>query len=138
MTIAIRNLFALATALFFTTAATADLMNDVVAYFTEGAPVRGDEEIEVIWRDVRWRFASLEHRVLFEADPERYAPRYGGFCAGGLALGRTSPIDPEAFVIVDGKLYLNFDKSTAEEVRANPETILPKADANWERINSGN
>lgn len=149
MTIAIRNLFALATALFFTMAATADLMNaspgglavkgyDVVAYFTEGAPVRGDEEIEVVWRDVRWRFASQEHRVLFEADPERYAPRYGGFCAGGLALGRTSPIDPKAFVIVDGKLYLNFDKSTAEEVRANPETILPKADANWDRINSGN
>ncbi len=108
---------------------------DVVAYFTEDAAVKGSAEIEHIWRDVRWRFASEEHRALFASDPETYAPRYGGFCAGGVALGRTSPIDPEAFVIVDGKLYLNFDKPTADEIRAAPETILPKAEENWARMN---
>ena len=147
MTIAIRNLAAVISLLVFTASASAELMNarpggvavkgyDVVAYFTKGAPVRGDEKIELVWRDVRWRFSNEQHRTLFEADPERYAPRYGGFCAGGVALGRTSPIDPEAFVIVEGKLYLNFDAPTAEEVRANPEVILPKADANWEKMNS--
>ena len=55
-----------------------------------------------------------------------------------MALGRISPIDPEAFVIVDGRLYLNFDKPTAEEIRADPDSILPKADANWERIGQTN
>lgn len=111
---------------------------DVVAYFTKGEAVPGKETIEHTWRDVRWRFASEQHRAIFEADPERYAPRYGGFCAGGVSLGRRSPVDPEAFVIVDGKLYLNFDKPTAEELRASPEIILPKADTNWKRMNEDN
>ena len=108
---------------------------DVVAYFTENVPVRGKEDFEHTWRDVRWRFASEENRALFKAEPQRYAPRYGGFCAGGMALGRTSPIDPEAFVIVDGKLYLGFDKATTDEIQEAPDTILPKADENWARMN---
>ena len=104
---------------------------DVVAYFTENAPVRGQEDIEYTWHDVRWRFASEEHLELFRAQPERYAPRYGGFCAGGMALGRTAPIDPEAFAIVDGKLYLGFSKAVTDNIRQAPETVLPKADENW-------
>lgn len=108
---------------------------DVVAYFTENAPVRGHEAIEYTWREVRWRFASEEHLDLFRAQPQRYAPRYGGFCAGGVALGRTSPIDPEAFAIVDGKLYLGFDKATTDEIREAPGKILPKADENWAKMN---
>ena len=108
---------------------------DVVAYFTIGAPTPGSEDFEYVWRDVRWRFSSMEHKVAFESDPTKYTPRYGGYCAGGMALGRRAPIDPEAFVIVDGKLYLNFDKPTAEEFRATPEESIAKADANWEQMN---
>jgi hypothetical protein len=108
---------------------------DVVAYFTDNAPVLGSEDIEFTWREVRWRFANEEHREIFRAEPQRYAPRYGGFCAGGVALGRTSPIDPEAFAIVDGKLYLGFDKAVADEIRQAPEKILPKADENWAKMN---
>ena len=108
---------------------------DVVAYFTVGEPTRGSEDLEYVWRDVRWRFSSVEHKIAFEADPTKYAPRYGGYCAGGMALGRRAPIDPEAFVIVDGKLYLNFNKSTAEDFRATTEESIAKADDNWERMN---
>lgn len=107
---------------------------DVVAYFTEGQPTPGDEQFVHRWQNVRWLFASAAHRDAFAAEPTRYAPRYGGFCAGGVALGNRAPIDPEAFVIVDGRLYLNYDQATADDVRANAAEIIPKADATWERI----
>lgn len=71
----------------------------MVAYFTEGRPVRGDESLAYEWLGVFWYFAKEAHREAFVSEPTRYAPRYGGFCAGGVALGNRSPIDPEAFVI---------------------------------------
>jgi hypothetical protein len=111
---------------------------DVVAYFTAGAPTPGNPDIEHVWRDVRWRFSSVDNRAAFAAEPNRYAPRYGGFCAGGIALGQTSQIDPEAFVIVDGKLYLNFDKATATELKENPDKIIESADLEWKKLNAQN
>ena len=108
---------------------------DVVAYFTLGEPTPGSEDFEYTWRDVRWRFSSEQHRTAFESDPTRYAPRYGGYCAGGMALGRRAPIDPEAFVIVDGKLYLNFDMPTAVEFGATSDESIAKADKNWQDMN---
>lgn len=107
---------------------------DPVAYFTEGAPVEGTAEFEYVWQDSRWRFVSAEHRDLFGADPEHYAPRYGGFCAGGMALGRIWDIDPEAWVIVDDRLYLNWAKSGRDEFAADPAPQIARADANWERL----
>jgi hypothetical protein len=109
---------------------------DVVAYFTEGQPVRGTAEHEYVWRDVRWQFSSHDNLEAFASAPARYAPRYGGYCAGGMALGRRAPIDPEAFVIVDGKLYLNYDKKTAVEFEATAEDSISKADANWQQMNT--
>ncbi|MCK7615051.1 YHS domain-containing (seleno)protein [Roseibium sediminicola] len=107
---------------------------DVVAYFTPGEPTPGKAEFEYVWRDVRWRFSNKANQEAFAANPTKYAPRYGGFCAGGLALGRTSPVDPEAFVIVDGKLYLNFNKQDAKVMSADPEAVITKADENWKRL----
>lgn len=109
---------------------------DVVAYFTDGKPTRGKPDHEHIWRDVRWHFSSPENMQEFATEPERYAPRYGGYCAGGMALGRRAPIDPEAFVIVDGRLYLNYDKATAREFEANAAEKIEKADVNWKRMNT--
>ena len=107
---------------------------DPVAYFTLGEPTLGKAEFEHVWQDSRWWFASAEHRDRFQSDPERYAPRYGGFCAGGMALGRIWDVDPEAWVIVDDRLYLNWSKDGRDEFAADPEPHIAQADANWERL----
>ncbi len=107
---------------------------DAVAYFTERRPVLGKPEFEHEWRDAKWRFASAKHRDAFAADPDSYAPRYGGFCAGGMALGRKAPIDPEAWVIIDGKLYLNYSKRDRDSFTEDPAPHIARADANWERL----
>ncbi len=83
---------------------------DTVAYFTEGKPMKGTNEFEEVWEDSRWQFASATNRELFKANPERYAPQFGGYCAGGLAVGEIADGDPKLFTIVDGKLYLIKNK----------------------------
>ena len=105
---------------------------DAVAYFTEGRAVLGSPEYEHEWQEARGRFSSGAHRDLFAGNPEAYAPQYGGNCAGGMARGVVSPIDPEAWVIVDGKLYLNYDKRFAAEFIDDAPSQIAKADANWE------
>src|SRR5947208_10322078 len=80
---------------------------DPVAYFTDGKPVPGLTEFEHVWHDARWRFASAGHRDLFVGDPNRYAPQYDGYCAGGVAEAAVfgahkDTVDPEAWAIVDG------------------------------------
>lgn len=107
---------------------------DPVAYFTKGRPVRGTEEFEHEWQNAKWRFSNAEHRDLFAGEPDRYAPRYGGFCAGGMALGWKAPIDPEAWVIVDGRLYLNYSKGGRDDFAEDPAPQIAEADANWERL----
>jgi hypothetical protein len=104
---------------------------DPVAYFTNGQPVEGNPGFEHVWQDARWRFATAEHRAMFVGDPDRYAPRFGGFCTGGVGLGRLSPIDPEAWVIVDGRLYLHYDKAAQDKTVANPAARISAAEANW-------
>jgi YHS domain-containing protein len=104
---------------------------DVVAYFTEGKPVAGQAAHEAHWNGARWRFASAEHRERFLREPERFAPRYGGYCAYAVSRGYTAPVAPEAWRIVDGKLYLNYSKDVQtlweREIPAN----IKKADTNW-------
>jgi hypothetical protein len=107
---------------------------DSVAYFTEGRPVPGRAEFEHEWENATWRFSSAEHRELFASAPDKYAPRYGGFCAGAMALGWKAPIDPEAWVIVDGRLYLNYSKDGRDEFAEEPAPQIAKADANWEHL----
>ena len=83
---------------------------DAVAYFTESKPVRGNKDYVVEWNGARWYFASAENRDRFEADPNKYAPQYGGYCAWAVANGYTASTDPGAWSIKDGKLYLNYSK----------------------------
>lgn len=84
---------------------------DTVAYFTEGKPVKGSSDYELEWRGGVWRFASQENLQKFTDDPTAYAPAYGGWCAYAMSdRGRTVRIDPEAWFIHDGKLYLNYSK----------------------------
>ena len=104
---------------------------DTVAYFTEGAATKGSEKFEARWEDARWRFASAGNRDLFEANPERYAPQYGGYCAGGVAVGEFADADPEAWKIVDGKLYFIHSKEYFKVWDKAPEAHIDYAEYNW-------
>ncbi len=105
---------------------------DPVAYFTEGKATKGKGDFEHVWHDARWQFASAGNRDLFTASPERYAPKYGGYCAGGMAVGEYADIDPEAWTIVDGRLFFNYSKKYRTVWRISPESHIIYADYNWE------
>lgn len=79
---------------------------DPVAYFTDGKPTRGTPEFEYQWDEHRYRFASAQHRDLFKADPVRYAPQFGNYCAMALALGKIVVANPENWLVTDNKLYV--------------------------------
>jgi hypothetical protein len=87
---------------------------DPVAHFTEGRPVKGSEQYTHAWNGAIWRFSNPDHRDRFAAAPEKYAPQYGGYCAYGVAQNYAVSIDPQAWSIVDGELYLNYSKSVRE------------------------
>ena len=107
---------------------------DPVAYFTQGEPVAGTAEHAVMWKGATWHFASAENMALFEADPEAYAPQYGGYCAYAASKGGIATSVPEAWTIHEGKLYLNFSLRVrgfwAEDIPGN----IALADANWPSI----
>ena len=108
---------------------------DPVAYFTDNRPVQGSEEFSYDWLGTPWHFASRQHRELFKSEPVKYAPQFGGYCAGEVALdGITVNIDPDAWRIIDGKLYLGYGKDFAADLEAHPQNWLPKAEANWPKV----
>ena len=110
---------------------------DPVAYFTDGAYVPGSAAHEATWKGATWRFASAAHRAAFLADPERYAPQYGGYCAFAVAGGHTARIDPEAWTVVDGRLYLNYSRAIRAKWAADREGMIARADANWPGLLAG-
>ena len=107
---------------------------DTVAYFTEGQAVKGDSELELSWRNARWLFANERHRAMFAEAPERYAPQFGGLCAGAVIRGVVVKADPEAWTIVDGKLYMKVSKASRDEWRKNAEENIRKADEAWAEV----
>lgn len=107
---------------------------DTVAYFTEGRPVEGKRAFAHRWMDTEWRFASAVNRDLFAAEPEKYAPRYGGWCAWAVANGYTASTDPHAWKIVDGKLYLNYSKSVQRQWDRDIPGHIARGDRNWPGI----
>jgi YHS domain-containing protein len=109
-----------------------------VAYFTEGRPMRGRPEFTHQWAGATWRFASAANRDRFAAAPERYAPAYGGFCAWAVSEGYTAPIDPDAWRIVDGRLFLNYDRAVQRQWERDIPGRIARGDANWPRIERGN
>lgn len=106
---------------------------DPVAYFTVGKAVPGDPQISTIWLGAKWQFATVEDRKLFMANPIAYAPQYGGHCADGMAYVATAVtinIDPTAWSVINGKLYLSYDPGSAKDL-AEGAGLIGKADANW-------
>jgi len=107
---------------------------DTVAYFTEGKPVEGDDKFSTEYNEATWLFSSQENLDLFLADPEKYAPQYGGYCAYAVSQNSTASIKPELFTIVDGKLYLNYNESINDKWRADKARFIVAADENWPKI----
>jgi enamine deaminase RidA (YjgF/YER057c/UK114 family) len=109
---------------------------DTVAYFTDAKPVPGKTEFEYAWHNARWHFASAAHRDLFVGDPNRYAPEYDGYCAMGVAweAPHKDTVDPEAWTIVDGKLYLTHTARGLDSWRENAAENIKTADENWSTV----
>ena len=110
---------------------------DPVAYHTEGKPVAGKRAHRVEWKGATWSFASAENKALFEGDPEKYAPRYGGYCAWAVSQGYTASIDPDAWNIVEGKLYLNYSLGVRDQWSQDIPGNIAKGDVNWPKLLAG-
>jgi len=110
---------------------------DTVAYFTDNKAMKGKSEFQQSWRDAQWHFTSSANRDLFSANPDRYAPQYGGYCALGIAAGEVSDVNPKAFTIVDGKLYLNKEMEFREIWRKGTTAEILLSDHNWKHNRKG-
>ena len=104
---------------------------DTVAYFTDSRAIKGKSEYAYNWNDASWYFSKPENRDLFAANPDRYAPQFRGHCAYGLAKGMLVAADPEEWTIVDGKLYMNYDRSFRDSWRQDKAAMIKKAEENW-------
>ena len=104
---------------------------DPVAYFTVGQPTAGVANYTQRWKGATYRFVSAENRARFMADPEKYLPQYGGYCAYAMALNRIADIDPARWAIVDGKLYLNNNFLSQTLWSVNKGSNIASADGNW-------
>lgn len=104
---------------------------DPVAYFKAGKPVQGSADYAVIYKEATYRFSSKENLKTFKANPARYAPEYGGYCAYGVSVGAKFDGDPRFWKIVDNKLYLNLDKNIAAAFEKDTKGSISKAEANW-------
>jgi YHS domain-containing protein len=107
---------------------------DPVAYFTEGRPVPGNPDISLEYKDAKYLFSSAQNRDAFNADPEKYAPQYGGYCAFGVYEGKKFDIDPASWRIVDGKLYFNLNPVILEMWSKDISKYLQEAEQNWPKI----
>jgi YHS domain-containing protein len=104
---------------------------DPVAYFTRGMPTKGSEALTARHDGATYRFATAENRAAFLAEPDRYAPAYGGYCGYAASINRLSPIDPEFWQIVDGRLVLQHNKKASDLWNKDVADSTVKADANW-------
>ncbi|GHA54769.1 hypothetical protein GCM10008927_20720 [Amylibacter ulvae] len=104
---------------------------DPVAYFTQSAPVKGNRDISYDWHGSAWLFATEQNKSMFIENPEKYAPQYGGYCAYAVANGATAKTDPDAWTIVDDKLYLNFNTDVRATWQQDTAGNISRANANW-------
>ena len=104
---------------------------DPVAYFTEGKAVKGSDKFSIESEGAIYHFSSKENLKSFKSNPGKYTPQYGGFCAWAVSQGYTAAIDPDAWRIVDGKLYLNYSRGVQRRWEQDIPGNISKADANW-------
>jgi len=104
---------------------------DPVAFFTMHKPVQGKRDISYTWKNAEWHFVSLDNKKTFVANPLKYAPQYGGYCAYGTAEGHKAPTQSETWTIVNDKLYFNYNMDVKEQWISNQKALIQKADKNW-------
>lgn len=107
---------------------------DTVAYFTEGMPVKGSSTFTADFKGATWQFASATNRDAFLQNPGHFAPQYGGYCAWAVSQGYTASTDPEAWKIVDDKLYLNYSRNVQASWEQDIPGNITKGDANWPEV----
>lgn len=107
---------------------------DTVAYFTAGKPVLGSEQFVYEWMGAKWKFASQANLDLFRANPEKYAPQYGGYCAYGVSQGYLVKVEPDQFTVRDGKLYLNYDREVNEKWKKDIDGYNRAADGKFKEL----
>lgn len=110
---------------------------DPVAYFRQSKDVAGQAAHRLRWMGAEWRFASAQNLADFEADPERWAPRYGGYCAYAVANGYTAKTEPNAWSVHEGKLYLNYNRAIRARWAVSKARFIAQADANWPAVLEG-
>ncbi|HAH09118.1 MAG TPA: YHS domain protein [Alphaproteobacteria bacterium] len=107
---------------------------DTVAYFTVGKPTKGSDKFQTEYKGALWYFASQENLDKFKANPDAYRPQFGGYCAWAVSQGYTASADPHAWRIVDGKLYVNYDKSVQATWEKDIPGNIAKANKNWPKV----
>jgi len=107
---------------------------DAVAYFSDNRPVKGHDSLSTEWNNSTWFFSTKENRDAFKKNPELYAPQYGGYCSYGTSNGYKAPTQPDAWTIVEGKLYFNYNKKVKESWDKDQKKLIEKANLNWPLI----
>ncbi|MBS1662052.1 MAG: YHS domain-containing protein [Bacteroidetes bacterium] len=107
---------------------------DPVAFFTESKPVMGKENFSYKWNGAEWYFSSQENMEKFKANPEKYAPQYGGYCAYGMSQGHKAPTETETWTVLDDKLYFNYNSKVKEMFNKDRQGYIEKADKNWPEL----
>ena len=107
---------------------------DPVAFFTDSRPVMGVDSLSYSWHEATWLFANRQNLQRFKANPEKYAPQYGGYCAYGTAQGHKAPTEIDTWTILNDKLYFNYNQKVKEIWTKDRPDYIQKADKQWPEI----
>jgi len=107
---------------------------DPVAYFVAGNAVTGDPKLEYAWNGAKWLFSNQENLDKFKTDPEKFAPQFGGYCAYAVSHGHTADGDPQAWKVVDGKLYLNYSPDVKQMWEKEQDKFIIDGQKNWKEL----
>lgn len=108
--------------------------HDPVAFFNVKAALKGKPEFTSAYHGAKYQFYSAKNQAAFEAEPTKYEPKFGGYCAYGVSKGKLVEIDPEAFQIVDGRLLLQYSKGVRDDFNRDATGNLKKAEDNWPKL----
>ncbi len=107
---------------------------DPVAFFKESKPVKGADSLSYSWKEATWLFSNRQNLKAFKADPDKYAPQYGGYCAYGLSQGHKAPTQTDTWTVVNDKLYFNYNSKTKELWTKDQPALIKTADEKWPEI----
>jgi YHS domain-containing protein len=107
---------------------------DPVAFFKESKPVKGSDKFQYKWKDATWLFSTNENLEAFKADPEKYAPQYGGYCAYGTSQGHKAPTQTDTWTVLNDKLYFNYNDKVKELWTKDQANLIKAADEKWPEV----